>query len=215
MLKNYFKHRNIKRKETKTQILAEREICNLIDRVQKSTKFPFNKGTKVVDLGCGDMFLAEPIVSRGFSYNGYDIDTLNLLTDRIPLESNSTDVVLCYSVIEHLSDPSNLLAEAHRVLKDDGVFIVETPNWQFSKNDFFDDYTHVKPYSIKSLKSILNDFGFMCVEISPNIRCKPDFFYNNILGFYLARWLPFKGFGGPLSFLKGRSRGLFFIAQKK
>ena len=54
----------------------------------------------------------------------------------MPLSAKSVDILACYSVIEHLHDPSNLLTEAKRVLKPDGYFFIETPNWQYSHKSF-------------------------------------------------------------------------------
>ena len=103
-------------------------------------------------------------------YTGFDIDECDLISDLMPLSTKSVDILACYSVIEHLHDPSNLLTEAKRVLKPDGYFFIETPNWQYSHKSFYDDYTHVKPYTTTSLKSVLCDFGFDVVKLMPNVR---------------------------------------------
>lgn len=50
------------------------------------------------------------------------------LNQRAPFDDKSMDVWLSIEVIEHLRDPQNLIDEAHRVLKDDGVLFITTPN---------------------------------------------------------------------------------------
>ncbi|MFE3031430.1 class I SAM-dependent methyltransferase [Streptomyces canus] len=46
---------------------------------------------------------------------------------RIPLRSASVDAVLVQAVLEHVLDPSSVVAEIHRVLKDEGLVYSETP----------------------------------------------------------------------------------------
>jgi SAM-dependent methyltransferase len=46
---------------------------------------------------------------------------------RIPLASGSVDAVLVQAVLEHVLDPAAVVAEIHRVLKDDGLVYAETP----------------------------------------------------------------------------------------
>lgn len=47
---------------------------------------------------------------------------------KIPLESNSFDLVLCANMLEHDSGPQATLYEAHRVLKPGSPFILTTVN---------------------------------------------------------------------------------------
>ena len=44
-----------------------------------------------------------------------------------PFEDNEFDVLYCSSVIEHVSDPANLLKESWRVLKPGGVLFLSFP----------------------------------------------------------------------------------------
>jgi SAM-dependent methyltransferase len=53
-------------------------------------------------------------------------DGLNL-----PLSSGRFDLVSLFSVIEHVSNPENLLKEAFRVANNDGILIIQIPNKYF------------------------------------------------------------------------------------
>ena len=104
-----------------------------------------------VDVGCG-MYLkdARMLLRSGFQHCiGLDIETkpdLDLLGDTLdyvrtdfdslslPLRDESIDLVLCDNVIEHLYYPGDLLQEFHRVLKQDGVVAIITPNQANLKN---------------------------------------------------------------------------------
>ncbi len=54
---------------------------------------------------------------------------------RLPFEDSFFDAVVSFEVIEHLDDPEDLVVEAKRVVKKDGVFIVSTPDKQTYSND--------------------------------------------------------------------------------
>ena len=45
------------------------------------------------------------------------------------IESNSLDVVMCVSVLEHLWHPDVALAEFHRILSPGGTCVVNVPSW--------------------------------------------------------------------------------------
>ena len=215
MYSQYFVERNKARKSENLSRFAQREIYTAQFILKKFDPLFSLQGKSVVDLGCGDRYLQPQIEQGGASYNGFDVEDADLLQDRVGMEDESVDLVLSYSVIEHLTDPSNFLQESYRILKPRGYMIIETPNWQYSYSSFYNDYTHVKPYTPASLSSLASDFNFEVLGCYPNLRCKPWFFYDNKVRFYLASSLPFRGFGGVFSFLRGRSTGIFLVGQKK
>ena len=48
----------------------------------------------------------------------------------IPIADASFDAVIAQAVLEHVADPARVVAEAHRVLKPDGIIYAETPFMQ-------------------------------------------------------------------------------------
>jgi len=46
----------------------------------------------------------------------------------LPIKDNSFDVVIATAIIEHVSEPIQLIREAFRVLRKNGIFIVTTPH---------------------------------------------------------------------------------------
>lgn len=47
----------------------------------------------------------------------------------LPFASDSFDIIICSEVIEHVQNPSRMLAEFQAVLREGGVLIITTPNW--------------------------------------------------------------------------------------
>ena len=198
--------------------MAEREIQTFSSILQLSKGLNLNQINTVVDLGCGDKFLKKSLEAHKISYQGYDVNDLNLESERIPLEDNSTDLVISLALIEHLKDPSNFLQETLRILKPGSSLILSTPNWRYSRDVFYDDYTHVQPYTVISLTNLLKDMMFSEIYDFPNLRCKNNFSYTNRIRYFLAFLRPFSNnsrFSKFLpSFLKGRSKGMFILGKK-
>jgi len=171
----------------------------------------------ILDIGCGDKYIKFGFEESGWIYEGIDFDTCNIERDRLPFEDNRFDLVCSLAVIEHLADPSMFLKEAKRVCKIGGIIILSTPNWKCCIRDFYDDPTHIRPYTPESLKSLMHLAGFKGCRIVPNLRCKPKAMYTNKWAFIIASILPWRHdvrFGNYIpDFLKGRARGIFVICQ--
>ena len=71
----------------------------------------------------------------------------------IPLEDNSVDLVVSFETIEHVKDYKKLVREIRRVLRDNGLAIISTPNIiEFAKNNEF----HVHEFGQKELTDLLS-----------------------------------------------------------
>ena len=214
--KNYFKQKVNSLKNENRRHAAKREVETIIFLLKEFFNFNLNPGFNILDLGSGDKFLKEEFEGRSISYNDYDINDLNFEKDKFNDEDNKFDLIISLAVLEHIKDPDLFLSECKRVLKDKSCIFLSTPNWKYSKNNFWDDYTHVKPYSPVSLINILTSKGFNDVEIFPNLRCKSRWWYEGKFKFFKAYYLlPFTGNAKFVpDFLKGKSKGLFAIAKK-
>ena len=105
----------------------------------------------IVDVGCGDKFLEEPLVKLGCNYIGLDVNDLDFEKDKFNLADNSIDCVFALGVIEHLSNPANILSEIYRILRPGGIVYCSTPNFPLCIHSFYDDPTHIRPYTVKSI----------------------------------------------------------------
>ncbi|HUU24580.1 MAG TPA: class I SAM-dependent methyltransferase [Methyloceanibacter sp.] len=179
---------------------------------------PLGPGRKVVDLGSGAGTFVECCREEGIDARGIDIsDGINLETDDLPIASDSVDVVTAISVLEHLRSPEKMLSETMRILKPEGAVILVCPNWKYSVKTFFDDPTHVHPYTPGSMRQVLAMYGFEAVEVAPWLVKKPAWMWFLRWRFFVAfRVLPFRG-DAPRwipGFLKGRSSSLLAIGRK-
>ena len=128
----------------------------------------------------------------------------------------SIDIVFSLATLEHLHRPELFLAELNRVLKPGGVLLVTVPNIEFSKSEFWDNPGHRKPFTRKSLGSLIELFGFEVVALYPGLRCKPKWMYGGRYSFFLAAHLPLrKNYeAGPLVPFSGRARSIAAVALK-
>ena len=213
---DYFNQRNQSLKNENRIVAAKREVDTIKFLLEEFFDFKLCSGMKVLDLGSGDRFLKNEFENRGIAYKDYDIYDINFDTDKFSYEDNEFDLIVSLAVLEHIENPNLFLNECKRVLKDNSFLYISTPNWKYSRDTFWNDPTHVKPYSEKSLKNILISKGFRNVKILPNLRCKSKWWYEGKLRFFKAYYLlPFQGNTKFVpNFLKGKSKGLFAIGKK-
>lgn len=102
-------------------------------------------GRRVLDVGCGEGYGAALLASRAASVVGIDADARaidhaaatysasNLTFATAAAEDLSAygdgafDLVICFEVIEHVAEQERVVAEARRVLADDGWLVCSTP----------------------------------------------------------------------------------------
>ncbi len=90
-----------------------------------------------LDIGFRGGYFSKLLESYGYNTTSTDIeksyDKCEVVNanDPLPYESNSFNVIWCSEVIEHLKNPQETLTEFKRILKQDGVAILTTPNSRF------------------------------------------------------------------------------------
>lgn len=149
----------------------------------------FQNPRRILDLGCGrgancaDFRRLYPqaelcgvdLLDRG--PDGVDYRRVDLDEGELPFEAASFDIVTMTHVIEHLDHPCRLGQAIQRVLRPGGGFYVETPNWtstlvpsfsfgreQGNPFNFYDDPTHVRPWSQHGLFDFLREQCGLRVE---------------------------------------------------
>ena len=158
----------------------------LRDHIAFITKAAGDRGVDVLDVGCGSGTLLGLLKQRGFRVNGLDfsaeaaaiakaengVDVAVGSLEEAHFPAESFDVVTLFHVMEHVTTPRQVLAEVSRVLKPNGVAILQVPNiesWQFkifgARWYGLDIPRHVIDYSRNSMLKLLADSGFVVNRI--------------------------------------------------
>jgi 2-polyprenyl-6-hydroxyphenyl methylase/3-demethylubiquinone-9 3-methyltransferase len=98
-------------------------------------------GAVLVDLGCGGGLFAPYVRERGYRHIGVDLVGVSLQqarehgvevvrgdVRRVPLADGCADVVSAGEILEHVAEPSTVVAEACRLLRPGGTLVMDTIN---------------------------------------------------------------------------------------
>lgn len=143
-------------------------------------------GQKVLDIGCSQGLLAEPLKKKGVSVTGIDVipkEFVSKLLDEYhkhdiyklsELElGQKYDCLVFADVIEHLTTPLDILGEAKKYLSPSGKLIASTPNiavwfyrislligrFEYGPRGILDD-THVRLYTRATFRRLIEKAGF-------------------------------------------------------
>jgi SAM-dependent methyltransferase len=126
----------------------------------------------VLDVGAGAQPY-RPLISRGASYRaidtadarerfGYDMPgTVYFSSDDWPIADRTIDLVLATETLEHVPDPDAFLAQARRVLRDDGKLVLTVPfaaRWHYVPHDYW-------RFTPSALRLLLERNGFRDVLV--------------------------------------------------
>ncbi|WP_231433805.1 MULTISPECIES: class I SAM-dependent methyltransferase [unclassified Chryseobacterium] len=92
---------------------------------------------------------------------------------KIDAEDNTFDLIVCYHILEHITEDAAAMKELYRVLKPEGSVLIQTP---FKDGEIYEDFSkitpqerlkyfgqddHVRIYSVSGLEKRLSDAGFI------------------------------------------------------
>jgi 2-polyprenyl-3-methyl-5-hydroxy-6-metoxy-1,4-benzoquinol methylase len=114
-------------------------------RVHEFILSKITKQSKVVlDVGCGNAWVAENLTKKGLSVISFDLSTINTKkalqkvsskyhsatvgdSFKLPFKDGSFNTVIASEVIEHVINPTEFVNELFRVVKLGGSLIITTP----------------------------------------------------------------------------------------
>ena len=196
---------------------AERLLFTFNSALELFYDTRIDKDSKVIDLGYGDGSFLKSLEKNEIECKVYDYDTVNFENGEIPEIANSLDFITSNSVIEHLNDATNLLEEAFRILKPGGKLILITPNFFYDYKNFYDDPTHVNPFTVEKLETMLEMSGFKNINVLPWIVMKSPRLLYIPFSFLFARYCLIARNDTRLpipKFLRGQTKVMFSIAEK-
>jgi SAM-dependent methyltransferase len=106
-----------------------RELPRRLESLARSLDYPADG--RILDYGCADVpyrsFFAPSVEYLAADLPGNPDATLTINPDgSVPVEDESVDVVISTQVLEHVSDPTQYLAECARVLRPGGQLLLST-----------------------------------------------------------------------------------------
>jgi len=146
---------------------------------------PPQKGGRILDVGCGDGFFLNAIKDRGWEVHGMEIskeavksakikgleNVIYGTLDNAPYPENHFDVIRLWSVLEHLHDPVKTLRIAQRLLKQEGILILQVPNykgavarWTGHGWSAWDVPRHLYHFSHQSMDILLEKSGYETIH---------------------------------------------------
>lgn len=227
--------------ETSWLIAEASARTHVIDALRSIQKDYAVIDRRVVELGCGIgtnlavFAAANPVIGvEGLQAAVEEcrrrgIETILADIERdIPLGNASADWVLCVDVLEHLVNPAECLASAHRILREGGHLIVNVPNHfdlsgrlrilcgsGIDSRRYFPasphwNYPHVRFFSRRSIGELLDQCGFDVVQD----------YRQRFLSFPKLRWWEWLGMRAPLRAMQSRwpdlfSSGFFLVCRKR
>ena len=161
--------------------LAEQQLGNIL---------VYKKRGRLLDIGCSTGELLYAAQKRGFDCWGVEpnkwawefatkkrgLRVINKELKSLSFQSGFFDVVSCMEVIEHIPDPLGGLQEINRILKDDGVLVLSTPNfgcadsqargmnWKHNK-----PWEHIYLFDYARLQKMLDLAGFSINDIKTKL----------------------------------------------
>lgn len=143
-------------------------------RVFELTGLSLTRSATVLEIGCGSgwaISYRHPhvryiAVDRGSLYRteleerGVEFHESDAASVPLPISDGSVDLIVLNHLIEHIAESEFFVRQLRRVLRRGGVVYIRTPNLARVKWGFWDDYTHVKPFTPRALDHLMRTVGF-------------------------------------------------------
>ncbi len=157
-------------------------------------------GSKVLEIGCGDGRLAnilsirkkcrvycvekDPRMAGIVKNKCVEVLNIDIENTELPYKTGYFDCIVFGNVLEHMKEPSKILADLKKYLSENGFLIYSVPsivNWhsrltillgkfEYAESGVFDK-THLRFYNLKSAKKLAIDAGYRTVwiDVTPSI----------------------------------------------
>lgn len=149
-----------------------------------------SKSTKIIDIGCANGDIILGLIKKGYKeVEGIEYEkkvfetTLKFYPDVNIKKGNAEnlknkknyyyDVCLSRHVLEHLPNPSSAVAEARRILKKNGAYLIGVPNGhhlddivkRFIQKIIYGRVDHLQAFSLSDISKLLIDNGFTIKKV--------------------------------------------------
>lgn len=177
-----------------------RTFARSLSYLTKKYRLRARPETRVLDVGCAGGAFPKAASDAGFGVIGvepskwlseqgrlnYGLDIRTGLLSEQDLPAAGFDVVTLWDVIEHLTNPTEVIGDIHRLLKPGGLLVVNYPDYGSwarrllgSKWPFFLN-VHLIYFTPQTITRFLEERGFQVMEVKP-------FWQTLQLGYVLKR----------------------------
>ena len=157
---------------------------------------------RTLDLGCAHGGFVALMQWAGFTTQGLELSPwiadfatrtfgISMLVGPVEeqsIEAASLDVIALMDVLEHLTDPAGTMAHCLRLLKPDGILLIQTP--RFDEGASYDELTtrrdpflgmlrpeqHLFLFSQRSVTDLFQRLGAGCLQFEPAMFAHYDMF---------------------------------------
>lgn len=198
------------------------------------------KGMHILDFGCGQGAFSQRLVDAGMIVDACDINTEQIkakVSKKITLDLNKEldpasfsekyDMLIALEILEHLQNPWKYLSDCKKLMNDDGLILLSTPNISnfvsrlrffmrgsliaFEKTDLV--HGHITPLSFIQIENLCDQLGLEVLK-KGNAGPVPIFhlYGLSVFSFFRNTLLPlfYPFMSGPK-----RGRALVYILRKK
>ncbi len=153
-------------------------------------------GRRLLDIGCGAGFFVKAAAESGWEASGTEISetaaeyartvtgvrVMQGNVEHLNIPSGEYDAVTMLDLLEHLFDPLTTLREVHRIMRDEGVLIISTPDIKSLSRRFLgrawavlSPAEHQSYFSEKTLHLALREAGFRPLAVKNLLHFNPDY----------------------------------------
>jgi 2-polyprenyl-3-methyl-5-hydroxy-6-metoxy-1,4-benzoquinol methylase len=115
--------------------------------------------TFAVDSSESSATFAEMAGARFKLLSFRDIESIN------SLQESEFDIIFSKSFVEHISNPLEFSLACFKLLKPGGLLVTLTPDWESNQKIFYDDLTHIKPFTKVAMQQFLDYGNFTDIEV--------------------------------------------------
>jgi 2-polyprenyl-3-methyl-5-hydroxy-6-metoxy-1,4-benzoquinol methylase len=167
--RNYWQSGRLKKSVALTAFYKWR-MAGIVSYIRQNSK----SGNKILDWGCGDGSFVKLLRSHGYECYGLDAYAaepdvpyiINATIEKPGFAEDFFDIITCFHVLEHLKKPKQSIANAFKILKTNGVMIVEVPNFDSLGSRIFRNRwqplqipTHISHFTPETLHKLSQSVG--------------------------------------------------------
>jgi len=145
--------------------------------IRSIKKFQNTNPQVILDIGCSSGYLIEKLILK-FPKSlviGADVikEPLHRLSQKLkntpfirfdllknPFHESFADVITLLNVAEHIRDDKKAFEECYKILKPNGILIIEVPAIQLLYDSYDKELKHYRRYNLKELEQKLKNIGF-------------------------------------------------------